>query len=186
MVPAHLSHILASLQSSFKRFMCHISSPKIPISSPFPKNCTLSAIAGIPRSHFSYRALALTQDETSNAVTSALKELISWYPLPPIQVIPKGVWSNEPNCHISVKTHLKSTFSDAVNLLKATGRDLSAADEKYLETSPDTSLWLVCHISRSYGRSVGQILPYSISSAQRTDADLGLDDISGRVDGFPR
>jgi hypothetical protein len=76
--------------------------------------------------------LLCTQDETSDVVTSALKELISWYPLPPIQVIPKGVWSKEPNCLISIKTHLQSTFSDAVNLLEATGRDLSAADEKYL------------------------------------------------------
>ena len=76
--------------------------------------------------------LLRTQDETSDAVTSALKELRSWSPLPPVQVIPKGVWPKEPNCHVSVQTHLKSTFADAVNLLKATGRDLSAVDEKYL------------------------------------------------------
>jgi hypothetical protein len=76
--------------------------------------------------------LLCTQDETSDAVTSALKELRSWSPLPPIQIIPKGVWPKEPNCHVSVQTHLKSTFADAVNLLKATGRDLSVVDEKYL------------------------------------------------------
>ena len=76
--------------------------------------------------------LLSTQDETSDALTSALEELRSWYPLPPIQIIPKGVWPKEPTYHVSVQTHLKSTFADAVTLLKATGRDLSVADEKYL------------------------------------------------------
>src|SRR5208282_5530621 len=73
-----------------------------------------------------------TEDETSDAVTSALKELKSLSSLPPVQVIPKGVWPKEPTCHLTVQTHLKSTFADAVNLLKATGRDLSEADKNYL------------------------------------------------------
>jgi hypothetical protein len=72
------------------------------------------------------------QGETSDAVTSALNELRSWAPLPPIQIIPREVWPNEPKCHVSVQTHLKSTFADVVNLLKATGRDLSVTNEKYL------------------------------------------------------
>ena len=37
-----------------------------------------------------------------------------------------------PTARIYVPTHLKSTFADAVNLLKATGRTLSPADETYL------------------------------------------------------
>ena len=32
----------------------------------------------------------------------------------------------------SVQTHLKSTFADAVNLLKTTGRNVSSTDEQYL------------------------------------------------------
>jgi len=78
------------------------------------------------------KTLLSTHDETSDAVTSALEELRFWYHLPPIQVIPKGVWPNEPNCYVSIQTHLKSTFADAINLLKATGRDLSVSDKKYL------------------------------------------------------
>jgi hypothetical protein len=47
-------------------------------------------------------------------------------------------WENEPPCpnepdsYISIQTHLKSTFVDAVHLLEHTGRDLSKTDEKYL------------------------------------------------------
>jgi hypothetical protein len=66
------------------------------------------------------------------AASLALNELRSRFPRPPVQVIPKRIWTNEPNCLISVQTHLKSTFADAVNLLTATGRQLSVADEKYL------------------------------------------------------
>jgi hypothetical protein len=128
-----LLHILGSLKSSVERFMasnllqrlqCILHFLRIAPSPPSPRfhDCI---------SHIKH--LVRTQDGTSDAVASALKELMSLYPLPPVQVIPKGVWPNEPNCNVSVKTHLKSTFSDAANLLKATGRVLSAADEKYLE-----------------------------------------------------
>ena len=71
-------------------------------------------------------------DETSDTIKSAVKELNSVSPLPQVQVIPKGAWPNQPTARIYVPTHLKSTFEDAVNLLKATGRNLSTADEKYL------------------------------------------------------
>ena len=78
------------------------------------------------------KKLFRTHDENSHAVTSALDELKSRYPLPPVQLIPKGVWPHEPNCLVSIQTHIKSTFADAVNLLKSTGRDVSLEDEKYL------------------------------------------------------
>ena len=131
--------------------------------------------------------LLRTQDETSDAVTSALKELRSWSPLPPVQVIPKGVWPNDPNCHISVQTHLKSNFTDAVNLLKATGRDLSAVDEKYLHLllTHDCG-WSATYPDHMNDSWVKYIFPYSIPSARRADAYLGLDDLPGRVDRFPR
>jgi hypothetical protein len=81
-------------------------------------------------SHISH--LLETHDETSNEVTSALKELETFYPRPPVQLIPKGVWPKESTNRITVQTHLKSTFADAVNLLNATGRTLSPEDDKYL------------------------------------------------------
>ena len=65
-------------------------------------------------------------------IKSAVKELNSVSPLPQVQIIPKGAWPNQPTARIYIPTHLKSTFEDAVNLLKATGRNLSTTDEKYL------------------------------------------------------
>jgi hypothetical protein len=76
-----------------------------------------------------------THDETSDELSSTLKELETFYPRPPVQIIPKGAWPKEftiSSYRLSVQTHLKSTFSDAVNRLKATGRTLSPEDEKYL------------------------------------------------------
>jgi len=61
--------------------------------------------------------------------------LETFYPHPPIHIIPKGAWPKEfTNCpnRVTVQTHLKSTFADAINRLKATGRTLSPKDEKYL------------------------------------------------------
>lgn len=75
----------------------------------------------------------LTEDEISDEISVALNELGSFSAQQPIQPIPRGVWPNEPNCLVSVQTHLKSTFKDAIKLLTATGRHLSASDEKYLQ-----------------------------------------------------
>ena len=71
-----------------------------------------------------------TYEETSEEVNLALKDLSSFSPQ--VRIIPKGVWPNEPKSRICVQTHLKSTFADVVNLLKATCRDLSSSVEKYL------------------------------------------------------
>ena len=71
-------------------------------------------------------------DETSDTIKSAVKELNSVSSLPQIQVIPKDTWPDHPKARIYIPTHLKSTFEDAVNLLKATDRNLSTEDEKYL------------------------------------------------------
>ena len=49
-----------------------------------------------------------------------------------MQIFPKGIWPTLPTARIYVPTHLHSTFVDAANLLKATGRTLSPADETYL------------------------------------------------------
>ena len=76
------------------------------------------------------RKLLETHEETSDVVTLALKGLSSYSPH--VHVIPKGVWPNEPRNRINVQTHLKSTFADAVNLLKTTGRNVSSTDEQYL------------------------------------------------------
>jgi hypothetical protein len=76
------------------------------------------------------RKLLETHDETSGQVTSAIKEMRSVSRLP-LEVVPKGVWPIG-DVRLNVKTHLKSTFADAVALLNATGRNLSPDDEKYL------------------------------------------------------
>lgn len=50
---------------------------------------------------------------------------------PPLEIVSKGVWPIG-DTYINVKTHLKSTFIDAVALLNATSRTLFTDDEKYL------------------------------------------------------
>lgn len=112
----NISHILQFLL----RFIRLASSPVSPASLGFETH--ISQIEN----------LLATQDETSDAVTSALQELRSRYPLPPVQIIPKTVWPRESDCVVSVRTHLKSTIADAVNNLTSTGRNLSLVDEKYL------------------------------------------------------
>ena len=77
------------------------------------------------------RKLLKTHDETSEQVTSAVNEIRSISPHPPLEIVPKGVWPIG-DTRLNVKTHLKSTFTDAVALLNATGRTLSTDDEKYL------------------------------------------------------
>ena len=76
------------------------------------------------------RALLETQPETSEVVKVALKAVNSFPPR--VQIIPQGVWPKESTNRISIQTHLKSTFPDAVKLLQGTGRDLSPSDEIYL------------------------------------------------------
>ena len=76
------------------------------------------------------KALLKTEEENSHAVNLTLKELNLFTPR--VQIIPKGVWPKESTNRISIQTHLKSTFEDAVRLLQGTGRNLSSSDEKYL------------------------------------------------------
>jgi hypothetical protein len=71
-------------------------------------------------------------DDDTGAAISEFNNLRSVFPLPPVQIIPRGIWPYEPNSFTSIQTHLKSTFVDAVNLLTATGRTVSEEDEKYL------------------------------------------------------
>jgi hypothetical protein len=114
---SHLSQLLdmlSSLRSTVHSFL-RPASPTIP---------------GFHNRISHLRHLVETDDYA--AASLALNELRSRFPRPPVQLIPNGIWTKEPNCHVSVQTHLKSTFADAVNLLTATGRQLSVADEKYL------------------------------------------------------
>jgi hypothetical protein len=62
-------------------------------------------------------------------VTAVLNELWAFSPCPHVEVVEEGVWGYPT---VSVKTHLKSTFADAVANIKATGRVLSPKDEHYL------------------------------------------------------
>lgn len=113
---------------SFERFAIR-NADRFSLHRFFPRSTPLF------KERISYlRKLLETHDETSDAVSSTLKELETFYPRPPVQIVTKGAWPKEsPNrVTVTVQTHLKSTFADAVNLLKATGRTLSSEDEKYL------------------------------------------------------
>ena len=121
--------MLSSVRDSFERFLTRnvpqrlhflLHSLRSPPSQPF--NRRISYIED----------LFETDDDISDTATSALDDLRSVFPLPPVQIIPRGVWSYEPNSPISIQTHLKSNFADAVNLVRATGRTVSEVDEKYL------------------------------------------------------
>src|SRR5271169_1297737 len=75
--------------------------------------------------------LLCKHNESSKTIISALNNFKASYPLLPIEIASGDVWPNE-GPSISVKTHLKSTLSDATSLLNNTGRTLNADDEKYL------------------------------------------------------
>jgi hypothetical protein len=84
---------------------------------------------------------------------SALNDLTHSYPLPLIELISSDIWPNE-GPSVSVKTHLRSTLSDAIKLLENTGRTVSAEDKKYLKlllTHPcDWSAIYVDHMNDSW------------------------------------
>ena len=82
----------------------------------------------VTRSHI--LDLLETHCETSDQITSAMKQWNSVSALP-ISVVPKSAWPNG-DARIRIQTHIKSTLADALNLLRATGRVVSTADEKYL------------------------------------------------------
>ena len=67
---------------------------------------------------------------SSPEVISALDDLRAVYPVPHVEVAEEGVWNYSS---VSVWTHLKSTFADAVANIEATGRTLSSDDKKYLQ-----------------------------------------------------
>lgn len=66
---------------------------------------------------------------SSPNVIAVLNELRAFSPRPHVEVVEEDVWGYPA---VSVKTHLKSTFADAVANIKATGRILSPEDEHYL------------------------------------------------------
>jgi hypothetical protein len=96
------------------------------------------------------RKLLKTHDDTSETITSAVNDLKSLSPSPWVEIVAKDVWPRENTC-ISVKTHLKSTFDDAVNRLKATGRVPSSNDMKYLHLL----LTHICGWSATYSIHLG-------------------------------
>ena len=75
-------------------------------------------------------ALLKTEKESSEAVRRALKEVNSFSPH--VQIIPKGIWPKESTNRVSIQTHLKSNFGDAIRLIQDTGRKVSISDERYL------------------------------------------------------
>ena len=125
---SRLGIMLSSAQDSFKRFLTRnfpqrlhflLGSLRSPPSQPFHERI------------FYIEGLFGPDEDASDTATSALNDLRSVFPLPPVQIVPREVWPYD-NSSISIQTHLKSNFADAVNLIRATGRTVSEADEKYL------------------------------------------------------
>ena len=120
-----------SLRTSFERFLLRNLPAKLRFLKYFLRQPTSQPTVGFDERVYNIYKLLKVHDDNSEAVMSALKDLRSFSPLPPVEIIPKGVWP----CYkrrVNVKTHLKSTFADAVNLIKASGRTLSPDEEKYL------------------------------------------------------
>ena len=118
--------MFSSARGSFKQFLTRNVPQRV-----------LHSLSSAPSQPFDKRISYLvhsfeTDDDPSHTITSALNDLRSVFPLPSVQIIPRGVWPYEANTPISIQTHLKSNFADAVNILRATGRTVSEADEKYL------------------------------------------------------
>lgn len=89
----------------------------------------------LPKHGFDYYH-SLLQDTISEhgfpspEATSSLNELRSFYPSPHVEITAEGVWNH---ISVSVQTHMKSTFDDAVANIESTGRSLSPEDGKYLQ-----------------------------------------------------
>ena len=118
------------LQTSIERFLFRNLRQGFHFLAQLPAKLLPQASASFDEKLSCFQTLLKTQEETSDAVNLALKEL-NLFP-PRIQIIPKGVWPKESTNRICIQTHLKSTFADAVTLLQGTGRDLSSSDERYL------------------------------------------------------
>ena len=123
--------IFSFLWTSFKRPQARRLNERLHFGLRFMRNLFPLYSRGFDERISRILSLLEIHDDASDTIKSAVKELNSVFPLQ-VQVIPKGAWPDQPEARICVPTHLKSTFEDAVNLLKATGRNLSTADEKYL------------------------------------------------------
>ena len=118
------------LQTFIERFLIRNLHQGFHFLTHLPAKLLPQASASFHEKLSCFQALLETQEETSDPVNLALKEL-NLFP-PQIQIIPKDVWPKDSANRICIQTHLKSTFADAVALLQGTGRDLSSSDERYL------------------------------------------------------
>jgi hypothetical protein len=120
-----------SLRTSFQLFLLRNNPDRLPFLEYFLRQPTSQPTVGFDERVSKIYKLLKIHDDNSEVVMSAMKDLRSFSPLPPIEIIPKGVWPYY-KCRVNVKTHLKSTFADTINLIKASGRTLSPDEEKYL------------------------------------------------------
>jgi hypothetical protein len=130
---SQLWDLLSFVRDSFEVHVVRNLHQRLPSFFGFLKPATFPASPSfeVKIQHLTY--LLEAEDQISSSISSALDELRSLFPQIRVQLIPKGVWPNEPNCHVSIQTHLKSTLEDAIKLLTPTGRHLSASDEEYLQ-----------------------------------------------------
>jgi hypothetical protein len=129
-IPPQICNMLSLLQTFIERFLIRNLHQSFHFLTQLPTKLLPQTSASFREKLSCFQALLETQEETSDSVNLALKEL-NLFP-PQIQIIPKGVWPKDSANRIRIQTHLKSTFADAVALLRDTGRDLSSSDEKYL------------------------------------------------------
>ena len=120
-----------SLRASFERFFLRNLPTRLQFLVHFLRQSASQGTVGFDERVSHIYDLLEVHEDNSGAVMSALNDLRSISPLPPVEIIPKGVWPWY-ECRVNVKAHLKSTFADAVNLVKTSGRTLSADEEKYL------------------------------------------------------
>ena len=136
---ASLDNLLLSLRDSFVEILHR----NLPANSRFLGRAISFLKTGVEIYHLhnhhgfdwhKRRALNFlqTHEISSTEVTTALKELRDFSPIPLVETVPSEVWDYERPTLV-IHTHLKSTFANAVSNIRATGRTtFSLDDEKYL------------------------------------------------------
>ena len=90
-----------------------------------------SGFSGFQAGIYHLNNLVSKHGSSSPEVISALKKHRALFPNPHVEIVGNDIW--DYHC-VSVRTHLKSTFADAVSNIEATCRILSPDDKKFLKS----------------------------------------------------
>ena len=66
----------------------------------------------------------------SPQIREAVDDLQVAFPMPRTVIVPRGVWRNHP--YLRITNHVSSTFDDAIQNIRSTGRDFAVSDEHWL------------------------------------------------------